>query len=63
MPFSYVELNIEHAHDGTLLDQKDFVERLDLIPITSKRSSQKSHSFNEDEITLFRTNWAGNQTH
>ena len=54
-------------HDGILVHQKDFVERLDLIPISSKRSSQKSHSLNEDEIASFRTaigqgSWTGNQT-
>ena len=46
---------------------KGFVERLDLIPITPKPSSQKSHSLNEDEIASFRTaigqgNWAGKRT-
>ena len=55
--------------DGILVHQKDFVETLDLIPtcIPSKRSSQKSHSLNEDETVSFRTavgqgNWAGNHT-
>ena len=67
MSFSDVGSNIELVHNRSLVHQKDFVERLDLIPITSKKSRQKSHSLNEDEIESFRTaigqgNWAGNQT-
>lgn len=65
--FRYVGLNIKQHPGKITVDQNHFIERIEMIPITSNRLSQKGEPLTDEERTQYRAlvgqvNWTSNQT-
>lgn len=65
--FKYIGWNIKSSSEHTTVDQADFIEKLEEIPITVKRASNKHDSLNKQERKQLRAaigqcNWVASQT-
>ena len=66
--FKYVGLDIMQNPDGVILDQGQYLRKLESIVIKPDRTKQKKEPLNEGELRLFRAlvgklNWAAQGTH